>query len=313
MALEDEAFEDEDGFEDDFVIKLNRDDVAILAPVSNADFRQFRNSKQHRDICVTQHSTEEDEDGMSTASSASSYQGTRYAASLAITSIDSKFEALMKVYDDEDDELDEVEFSDDEHGPKEEKDNLEHRVVQEALDEFLARENEYIRPTVTERKKGAIALLDEMRRQMGPVPESYLDRLVTDSEEVDIEDPWSSSDSDDDIDCQSSVISLSNSLNLPMLIREPSGRKKPDPIRLSRRTGMPVLPEDTMPKPTSEDEPRENKGQSRAREETAEEKRARKAAVRTERREKRVQKKDLKVRFKVGEMEEKSVKFNNRK
>lgn len=315
VALEDEAYEDEDGFEDDFVLKLNREEeTAVLAPVNRAAARQLGGARRSHGVSLARHgSTKEEEDDdddddmVSVASDVSSYRGTSYAASLAITSIDSKFEALMRIYDDEEDELDDVEFSDDEHSST--RGDADRAAVQEALDDFLAHQNDYVRPTMAERKQKAVEVLGELRRQMGPIPDSYLNREVTDSDNVNDEDSWSSSESDE-LDCQSAATTLATVENLPTLIREQSRAKKPDIIRLSRRTGMPIISEDCSSRQlqhTEEEEqpaqPLENKGQPRPKEETAEEKRARKAAVKSERRERRAQKKDLKVRFKLEESE----------
>ncbi|PJF19432.1 hypothetical protein PSACC_00774 [Paramicrosporidium saccamoebae] len=282
-ALDDEAFEDED-FEDDFVVKLNRDEAAVLCPV---DYSAYREKKEL--------SVEDDTDDDS-YSDCGSLRGTAYAHSLAITSIDNKFDAILKMYDGEDD-LDMVDLDDEDMDGEEVEE-----AMQEALDEFLSQQNEYLRPTVAERKQGAILLLDDIRKEMGVPSLAILNRQVSDTDDdVDVE--GSSDESSDHFDCQSLAATLTNTENLPNVIREVS-KKPASIIRLSRRTGMPIESGPNMDHTEREPEaPKENKGQSRSKDETAEEKKARKAAIKTERRENRVQKKELKVRFKLGEIE----------
>jgi protein LTV1 len=290
-ALDDDDYEDDD-FEDDFVVKLNREEKAILCPI--IDYRkQYRNEK----IIVTD---QDDSDCESYSSDAPSYRGTSYAASLAITSIDNKFENILRMYDGEDD-LDDVELSVDEEEHEDKNDALE-----EALNEFLHSQRDYIRPTNDERKAGAVSLYDEIRREMGGLPAHILDREESDTDvDVDVEECSETESKDDKFDCQSFITTYTNTENIPALIVE--SRKKPSPIiRLSRKTGVPILASESKEaaiEPEEENAPKINKGLPRAREETSEEKRARKSAIKSERRENRAHKKELKVHFKLFEEE----------
>lgn len=339
-ALEDGAYEDED-LDDDFVVKLDRDDdTAVLCPIDvlparAGQYRDIRKGRHPRgdDLSLADDDDEEEgeegdyggyssDDGQSLASSR---RGTSYAASAAITSIDSKFDQIMRLYDDESDDMSgmSLSFSDDgdsggegagaESGGRK---RLDREEIEAALEEFLLTQRDYIRPSVEERKTGAVSLLNELRRELGPLSASILDRELSETPDEDaLGDMLGlSSDSESDhYDCQSIITTYTNTENLPGVVWEP--RRKPlsalnaagpTEIRLSRKTGMPIVAEEaTGPVSASDEEPatvvaRGNKGEARRREETAEEKRARKAGVKEERRQNRVVKKELRVRFQLG-------------
>ncbi len=335
-ALDDEDYIDED-IEDDFVVKLNRDDVAVLCPINAAPHLGSRLGRLGRtpgNGARNQNGSGTDSDGEDSLSDVASLKGLSYATSLAITHIDNKFDAIMRIYDsdEEDDDLDEVgleelssgsddseegDDGDDDSGDEQAAgDFCNEQEIQEALDDFLLNQRDYIRSTTEDRRRDAMSFLDAIRQEMGVPSAAVLDRQDGEGEEELL--LLSSSSDGDHYDCQSIALTLSHTDNLPAVIKEESrcNRKaRTDPssgvIRLSRRTGLPIMEGPLSGQPVllgkddgSEDEDavQENKGQPRPRGETAEEKKARKAAIKEERREKRAQKKDLKVRFKLGEV-----------
>lgn len=325
------------------MVKLNRDDVAVLCPI-NALARHSGSRLRRAPRDDDQDDDDDDDDGDQSGSDegdsysdVASLKGLSYATSLAITHIDNKFDAVMRIYDseDEDDDLEEVElveeFDSDEDEHSSDDDNVgdgqaagdicNEQEIQEALDDFLLNQRDYIRSTTEDRRRDAMSLLDAIRQEMGAPSMAVLGRHQEGGEDEEEELLFLSSSSDGDhFDCQSIALTLSHTDNLPAVIREESSRSSrkaaadssSSVIRLSRRTGLPisegassgqsvVLGEDDD-EDDDDDKAQENKGQPRPRGETAEEKKARKAAIKEERREKRAQKKDLKVRFKLGEV-----------
>lgn len=338
-ALEDEAYEDEN-FEDDFVVKLDRDgDTAVLCPMDTFPIRTGRHrwgkdyGKSGRSHNNDLSSGTEGEESLSNSdddqSLTSSRKGISYAASVAMTSIDTKFDQIMRLYDEESDDISEMSlsFSDDEdHGDDEDqredeklKDGDRQRAlgraeVEAALEEFLLTQRDYIRPSVEERRTGAVSLLNELRQELGPLPASILDRELSETPDEDALEEMlgiSSESESDHFDCQSIITTYTNTENLPGIVREPRRRPPsasatagPVEIRISRRTGMPITIKESASSESEGEqvttETRGNRGEARNKRETAEEKRARKAAVKEERRQSRVVKKELKVRFQLG-------------
>lgn len=313
-ALEDEEFESD--FEDDLVVKLDREDTAVLCTVDD------RRQRHHPGASGRRSNFTDDEDESDVDSGrATTYRGT-CSPSMAITSIDSKFEALLRVYDGDDDGLEEVDVEFDGQGSGQEEATDE--LLQQALDDFINNQASYIRPSVAERNMAGIALLDKIRKELGPVKLDLLSlEASASSDDTDADIDVGLEDYSDDgmrekqkaLDCQSILTTLTNTENLPGVIREAPRRSaatRAPIIRLSRRTGLPILPqEDTDERQAavcSEQEEEmekggENRGVARPRAETAEEKRARKASIRSERRECRANKKELKVRFQLEKTE----------
>lgn len=115
-------------------------------------------------------------------------------------------------------------------------------------------------------------------------------------------------------DCETIISTYSNLYNRPKLIQDPP---KPKEIRVSAKTGIPldVLPKrglttkqvERMERINDSDLPRAST-QPRSREESAEERRARKQAIKTERKERRSEKKANKLAFKQEkQMQEKQM------
>ncbi|XP_026105177.1 protein LTV1 homolog [Carassius auratus] len=115
-------------------------------------------------------------------------------------------------------------------------------------------------------------------------------------------------------DCETIISTYSNLYNRPKLIQDPP---KPKEIRVSSKTGIPldVLPKrglttkqvEKMERINDSDLPRAST-QPRSREESAEERRARKQAIKTERKERRSEKKANKLAFKQEkQMQEKQM------
>lgn len=339
-ALEDEAYEDEN-FEDDFVVKLDRDgSTAVLCLMDTPPTRTGRhrwednygkNGRPHNNSSFSSE-TEEDEEETSESDddqSLASRKGISYAASVAITSIDTKFDQIMRLYDGESDDISEMSlsFSDEEEhregdglGDKTKSSDDNHQralgreEVEAALEDFLLTQRDYIRPSVEERKTGAVSLLNELRRELGPLPASILDRELSDTPDEDALEEMlgiSSDGEDDHFDCQSIITTYTNTENLPGVVREPRRRLPstltstgPVEIRISHRTGMPITTKECVDSDSEDEqatvEARGNKGEARNKLETAEEKRTRKAAVKEEKRQSRVAKKELRVRFQLG-------------
>ncbi|GAM22669.1 hypothetical protein SAMD00019534_058440 [Acytostelium subglobosum LB1] len=118
-----------------------------------------------------------------------------------------------------------------------------------------------------------------------------------DEEEVEVEE-----DEDEKWDCETILTTYSNIYNHPQLIKEVK------PIKLSRKTGMPVgVLNQQVPADDDEDEEeRINLGQSR-KYETKEDKKLRKKALKVDKKVSREQKKDLKKAFKSEEIKQLNV------
>jgi protein LTV1 len=232
-----------------------------------------------------------------------------------MTSIDNKFEQVMRLYDAngvDGEDLSDVSLSySDAEFPEAEVGEAE---MMEALDEFLENQRDFIKPNAEERKNGAAILLNEIRAEMGPLSQTILDRELSDTPTDLDEDLFSDSDSSSvEFDCQSFVTTYTNTDNIPTVIRDGRPARSAaiaDPIRLSRRTGLPIPSTsplafdksrmDSAGEELDSEYSRTNKGKARNREETAEEKKSRKAAIKEERRQNRSTKKELKVRFQLG-------------
>lgn len=250
-ALDDEAFIDEDGFDDDFVVKLDREEARILAPLPN------HNSKKNR------------------------------------KPNDEEFDRFLEDYDVSDFDLEDLNIS-------------EYSYTDD--------ESEEIDVEVKPFGKGGPSRLyqvDEVRKELlGENPDqTLLNRILYTSDDEDGGSGMEVLEIElDDVnrkilDCQSACQFLKSGqhkINRPKVIKEQDSEQI-KPIRISRKTGMPITQQDDNQEANNETTSKEskemslNKGQARPKEETAEEKKARKEAVKAERREKRAMKKAVKA------------------
>lgn len=250
-ALDDEAYIDEDDFEDDFVVKLDRQEARILAPMTIKKGKGDRN-------------------------------------------LDKDFEKMLQMYDGEVD-IEDLSFDEEYEEVEEfysEDDDASVDVV--GLDEAKP---------FSRGGPSRMYQVDEVRRELRDGHAALLERILytTDDDSDDRPDQIIELDvlnlHTKIMNCQNACEFLTagtHKLNRPKLIREESSGSGVKPVRISRKTGMPIQEEEFKEEPprkaTFEEEP-VNKGVPRNKEETAEEKRARKTAVKEERRERRVQKK----------------------
>ncbi|RVE76599.1 hypothetical protein OJAV_G00010040 [Oryzias javanicus] len=119
-------------------------------------------------------------------------------------------------------------------------------------------------------------------------------------------------------DCETIISTYSNLYNRPKVIEEPA---KPKSIRVSSKTGIPldVLPNrgltakqaERMTRINDSDLPRVST-QPRGREESREERKARKQAIKEERKERRVEKKANKMAFKEEKVRQEKQMLNLR-
>lgn len=196
-----------------------------------------------------------------------------------LTLLDDRFEKFFEQFDDDEiGALDNAELE----GYIEPDSNRLEEVIQ---DYYRQKEKEALRPD-----------------DLGPKELPVLEELDSSSDEeleaVVLEAP------DEKWDCETIISTYSNIYNRPTVIAEP---QKPKPIRVSARSGIPldVLPSrgltakqaERMTRINDTDLPRAAT-QPRGRQESAEERRHRKQAVREERKERRVEKKANKTAFK---------------
>lgn len=260
-ALEDEAFIDEDEFEDDFIVKLDREEARVLAEVKPVLRR-----------------------GKSTS-----------AAGAGGEDLDKDFEKILQMYDSDEDEEG---FSD-------------YSVVEEYY-ESDGDEDASVDVVGMEEAKpfsrggpSRMYQVDEVRRELRDGHASLLDRILytTDDEgeegveviEVDTEEVNRAALAGLNCETACQFLSSASSRKIvrPKLIVEASGEPAVKAIRISRKTGMPINEDECheQQQQEKEEEPAVNKGEARPKVETAEEKRARKAAVKEERRLNRIAKK----------------------
>lgn len=253
-ALDDEAYIDEDEFEDDFIVKLDRQEIRVLAPVLSK-----KGGKGDRNL-------------------------------------DKDFQKMLQMYDGEID-VDDLSF-DEEYEEVEEyySDGEDASVDVVGMDDAKP---------FSRGGPSRLYQVDEVRRELRDGPSSLLDRILYTTDDESGDEKAAEIIEIDALNLHTKIMNCQNAcefltagthkLNRPKLIREESN-KSVKPIRISRKTGMPVQEDQEKEeepqgrKATFEEEP-VNKGVPRNKEETAEEKRARKAAIKEERRERRVQKK----------------------
>jgi protein LTV1 len=253
-ALDDEAYIDEGDFEDDFIVKLDREEARVLAPVTTKKGKGSRN-------------------------------------------LDKDFETMLQMYDGEFD-LDDLSFDEEyeaEHGSSYYSEDDDASVDVVGLEEAKP---------FSQGGPSRMYQVDEVRRELRDGHAALLDRILYTTDDDSDNRPEEIIEIDalnldtKIMNCQNAcqfLTSGSHKLNRPKLIREESANTAVKPIRISRKTGMPIQEDDIDQQPqerkaTLEEEP-VNKGVARNKEESPEEKRARKAAIKDERRLRRVQKK----------------------
>ncbi|KAJ7733571.1 Low temperature viability protein-domain-containing protein [Mycena maculata] len=238
----------------------------------------------------------------------------------ALQTLDERFDQMiLKEYnsDEESDPSEEDELQDDEEVPEL---ITSREDFESMMDEFL---NDYeilgrkMKPKL-EGDSGA-AKLDTLRRAMGQDDRVRIERDGEDDEADDILMQFDIDDRKDRWDCETILTTYSNLENHPRLIRARDAndrRKKPIPkIHLDPRTGIPTVVADANSQPPpkaktrvsfasdSDSESSDDDGRPRAetikrdRNESKEEKKARKAAVKEERQARRAHKKATKELF----------------
>ncbi|XP_069023851.1 protein LTV1 homolog [Embiotoca jacksoni] len=213
-----------------------------------------------------------------------------------LTLLDDRFEKFYEQFDD--DEIGALDNAELEGFIEPDSARLEEVIK----DYFKQKEKEYLRPD------------DLGPRELPVVKEEEED--ADEEEEMDTvviaapEEKW---------DCETIISTYSNIYNRPTVIAEPSKLK---PIRVSSKTGVPldVLPSRSLTAKQVERMTRINDGdlprvstQPRPREESKEERAARKQAVREERKERRVEKKANKVAFKEEKVRQEKQMLNLRR
>lgn len=255
-ALEDDAFIDEDDFDDDFIVKLDREEVRVLAEVKPAGRR----------------------------------------AKSSTGDLDKDFEKILQMYDQDDEEYGEdfSEYSVEEFYESEDDEDASVDVVGIEDAKPFSRGG-----------PSRMYQVDEVRRELRDGDAALLERILyTTDDENESGDEIIEVDAEEldkyarvALNCQTACQFLSSASNRkiirPKLIVEASGEPSVKAIRISRKTGMPVNEDEyhQQQQSSEDDGPAVNKGEARPKEETAEEKHARKAAVKEEKRLKRISKK----------------------
>ncbi|KAM6939600.1 protein LTV1 homolog [Xenentodon cancila] len=183
-------------------------------------------------------------------------------------------------------------FDDDEIGA------LDNAELEGFIQPDSARLEEVIKDYLKEREKDSLRPEDLGPKELPVLKEEEEDEEEEELELVVIEAP------EEKWDCETIISTYSNIYNRPKVIEEPP---KPKPIRVSSKTGIPldVLPAtgltakqaERMTRINDSDLPRVST-QPRNREESKEERKARKQAIKEERKERRVEKKANKMAFK---------------
>ncbi|KAI0718882.1 Low temperature viability protein-domain-containing protein [Cerioporus squamosus] len=219
-----------------------------------------------------------------------------------LTILDERFDQIQHEYDSSDEEDEEHSFDDLDEAP----DLIASRAdFEDMMDEFLEKYEVIagkMRPTLP---GSATEKLDTVRKALGEA--KIRDAEESDSEGDDILMPLDVDDKKDRWDCETILTTYSNLENHPRLIRARSDKSVPK-IRLDPKTGLPsVLEEQPSKKPppadssaTDEDEEDDRPAHvtiTRPKDETPEEKKARKQAVKAERQARRSDKKATKEQF----------------
>lgn len=243
-ALEDDAFIDEDAFEDDFIVKLDKEEIRVLAPMETRKKGGRRDLSEDFEKFLNMSGSDLDDEDLEY------YEEEEFSGSdvdIDVTDLDSA-----------------IPFS--RGGPS--------RMYQ----------------------------VDEVRKELRDGAQALIDRILYETDEDEAQ-PSVLIEVDDEatkiVNIQTACQFLSGThhkLVKPKIIKDGTNGVKP--IRISNKTGMPIEEpaqsfRDDSDGSSDEEEsaPAVNKGEARPRTETPEEKKARKAAVKEERRIRRSQKK----------------------
>ncbi|KAJ7146221.1 Low temperature viability protein-domain-containing protein [Mycena epipterygia] len=231
----------------------------------------------------------------------------------ALKTLDERFDQMiLKEYNsDEDSEPSEEELEDEDDAPEL---ITSREDFESMMDEFL-NDYEILGRKMKPKLEGdsGTAKLDTLRRAMGQDERVRVERDGEHDEEDDILMPFDIDDRKDRWDCETILTTYSNLENHPRLIRTRDPKKPIPKIHLDPRTGLPsvVNDEDSKPKikghvsfaSDSDSESSDDDGRPRVetikrdRNESKEEKKARKAAVKEERQTRRADKKATKELF----------------
>lgn len=256
-ALEDDAFIDEDAFEDDLIVKLDRDESGILASVE-----QIKGHRLDKDMASIMRMYDQDGEGFD-----------------------------VEEFEEFDDDIEIVEYDDDE-GPNIDLDDSQKRY---SLDDFR-RELVEGDPRLLDRILYTSSDEEEASTATGGSKKKPGYQVI----ECEVEDL-----NRKQLNCQTACEWIpSRAAFKPKIIDDTGSRQRAtiEPIRISRKTGMPIghldsaIPLPSATAETEDDMEKINKGLPRSKDETAEEKKARKAAVKAEKRDKRLTKKALSVK-----------------
>lgn len=247
-ALDDAAYIDEDAFEDDFIVQLDREEARVLAPLHRGTGARGKGLDTDFEQFLQVYDNDDEDDG-------SAYGGER------------RYDYPVDDSDEEPSQIDVVEVKPfGKGGP-----SRMHEV-------------------------------DEVRRELRDGDQRLLDHILYTTDDEGGEGPEALDyvtievENSRALNCQTACKFLATAkpaLNRPQIIREGGAV---EPVRISRKTGLPMSSSSSdpaAPAAAPEDEAPENKGRARPKTETAEEKKARKAAVRTERSERRAHKKTV--------------------
>lgn len=211
-----------------------------------------------------------------------------------LTLLDDRFEKIYEEYDD-------LEIGALDHDEIEGYVPEQSAVLTQAINEYEEKEATNKSSLEDARKAAGEAVMEDS--------DSEDEGLVKMSVEMPNKDRW---------DCESILSTYSNLYNHPRTIKEPANNKK-NHIILSQKTGMPlnVLPKPGPTKKQLEKEmleemrlPMEYNNRTKGTKETAEERKERKHAVKTERKARRMEKKTNKLAFKDEEKRQGKVMMN---
>ncbi|KAJ2454709.1 Protein ltv1 [Coemansia sp. RSA 2336] len=318
-VLEALSDEDLDDFDDDFMAKLNADELSsyeeeeedfdhddVFAQIERMKRQKQRQRQQDSDNESDQWSEDYEDEARSNFSMSSSAM----FRNAKLTLLDEQFDKLEAIYEHDDTDSEAERYDSDGHYIAEYDSDGNVKPIssradfESVLNEFL---NDY---ELTGKKMQAVVeggsgagKLDTYRdglveggeagkRAVVQAAQRILDESATKGDEQDEEEldelfkekqrtPW---------DCQSILSTYSTLDNHPATIHE----KRTPRIRVSNKSGFPVVVED---KPQPEAEPRPNRGTPRPKNETAEEKRLRKKQLQEERRNRREQKRETQSSF----------------
>ncbi|TFL06151.1 Low temperature viability protein-domain-containing protein [Pterulicium gracile] len=238
----------------------------------------------------------------------------------ALLTLDERFDQMMIAGYDEESEDTPSEISDsDEEAPE----LITSRVdFENMMDDFLG-EYEILGRKMKRKLAGDTGAdkLDTIRRTMG-IDErvQVVDGDEKEEDDSDIPMPYDIDEKKDRWDCETILTTYSNLENHPRLIRARDVNATPK-IRLDRRTGLPTVAKEAAPLPhvaegesDEEEEGQEHEGTIiRPRDESKEDKKARKDAVKEEQRARRAEKKSTKEQFAAEYKRQKKAIVNKEK